>query len=326
MQCRHPPRGKLGTGKTPSFVALAKRLSMSLHPISRDHHYVPRFYLKGFCRRDGTFDVYDKQYQKFKKLPQSPGTAFFERDRNNVVFRGARSDFIEKAYAGIESSLGDLFNLIRAGATREVLLQPQGIHLLKLHLSIQFWRLPRMDEFSERFLLSRTPAQVEHICAIVAPAMPRQGVYDLIQSDKGFRHYFRSFWLPLSTFDLSDRTPPGMSWTLLDVEDPARWSNHLCSDSPFVFLNPDGQHAFDGPFVFPLSGSRLLLSRSSSNTATSFDPSLSVRLSILLFFQATRFVAAANRSYIKKLIELSHAYVGTDGRHRLDAEVMEFLR
>jgi hypothetical protein len=293
---------------------------------SRNHHYIPRFYLKGFCRPDGTFDVYDKQYDKFRKFPQSPGTAFFERDRNNISFRGVRTDQIERLYAGIESGLGDLFKFVRDGASSSELLQPKGIHLLKLHMAIQFWRLPRMDRFADAFLLSRTHAEIEHMCSITTPPMPSQKVYDLVQSDKGFRHYFRSFWLPLTTFDLSDKTPEGMSWKLLDVENAARWSNHLCTDSPFAFLKPEGLLAFSGPFVFPLSGSRLLVAKAISNISTSFDPSLSVRFSILMYLQASRFVAGMSKKYIEKIIEFSHQYAGSDGKQRLEAEALGFLQ
>lgn len=299
---------------------------MPPHPTSRNHHYVPRYYLKGFCRQDGTFDVYDKQYKRFRKPPQSPGTAFFEKDRNNIRLRGVRTDQIEKLYAGVESGLGNLFNAIRAGMTGEELLQPHGIRLLKLHMAIQFWRLPRMDGFADRFLLSQTPSDLERICSIATPVMPGHKVYDLVQSDPGFRRYFRSFWLPLATFDLGERIPERMSWTLLDVEDATRWSNHLCSDTPFIFLQPESLLAFSGSFVFPLSGSRLLISRPRSNTSSSLDPSLSVRLSILLYLQASRFVAAVSRSYIEKIIELSNHYVRSNGKERLEAEVFGFLK
>ena len=184
-----------------------------------------------------------------------------------------------------------------------------------------------MDDFADRYLLSRTPADLERLSSVVTPAiLPSARLYELIQSDKGFRHYFRSFWLPLSTFDLSKRVPEGMSWTLLDVEDPARWSNHLCSDNPFVFLEPMSLLAFSGSFVFPLSSSRLLVSRPLSNPSSSYSPALSTRISILLYLQAARYVAAASRPYLEKILEFSEGYAGSTGLRQLEAEILEFLR
>jgi hypothetical protein len=193
-------------------------------------------------------------------------------------------------------------------------------------MAIQFWRLPRLDDFTDRFLLSQTPSDIERICSIVIPVLSGQKVYELIQSDRGFRHYFRSFWLPLATFDLTERIPDGMLWSLFDIEDASLWSNHLCSDTPFIFSQPESLLAFSSSFVFPLSGSRLLISKPRSNTSSSFDPSLSVRLSILLYLQASRFVASASRPYLEKIIELSHRYyAGSKGREQLEAEIAGFL-
>ena len=282
--------------------------------------------MRGFCRADGTFDVYDKQFNVFRKRPQYPSTVFFEKNRNTVAIRRTESDVIERLYSRIESGLGCLFNLIRSGAQSEDVIRPNGVRLLKLHMAIQFWRLPRMDSFSDQFLLSRTPFDLERLCSIARPAMPGQKVYDLIQSDSGFRHYFRSFWLPLATFDLSDKVPDGMCWRILDVENSVPWSNHLCSDNPFILLEPESLLAFSGPFVFPLSNSRLLVSNPVSNASSSFDPLLSVKLSILLFLQASRYVAATNRAYMEKIIDFSHSYAGLEGRQRLEGEILQFLQ
>ena len=81
---------------------------MSKLRLSHDHHYVPRCYLRGFCRSDRTFDVYDKTYRKFKKALQSPGTVFFERRRNTEALRGQNTDKIETTFAGIEPGIGHL--------------------------------------------------------------------------------------------------------------------------------------------------------------------------------------------------------------------------
>ena len=32
-----------------------------------EHHYLPQFYIKGFCDENGTITVYNKQYKKFER-------------------------------------------------------------------------------------------------------------------------------------------------------------------------------------------------------------------------------------------------------------------
>jgi hypothetical protein len=299
---------------------------MSRHITSVDHHYLPQYYLKGFCRADGTFDVYDKRYGKFKKAPQSPATVFFERQRNTIKFRGQRTDMIEKMYSGPEGGFAQLFDLIRNGISSDHLLNSEGVRLLKLHIAIQFWRLPRLDEFADDYLRARTPAQLEHLCSVCKPQLlPSQKIFELIQSDAGFRHYFRSFWLPLGTFDLNRPIPDKMEWLILDVERSAEWSNHLCCDVPFIFSSPEDLLQFSGPFIFPLTNSRLLVSRRRSNATSSFEPAVSTKISILSYLQAMQYVVTSNRAYLEKIIELSDLYISASGMNRLQSEVLASL-
>lgn len=300
---------------------------MIRHTISHDHHYIPQCYLKGFCRTDGTFDVYDKRYKQFRKAPQTPATAFYEKQRNTIKFRGQRTDKIEKLYSGLESGIANLFALIRNGMSSSQLLNVEGIYLLKLHIAIQFWRLPRFDEFADQYLLSRTPTQLEQLCSVCKPQiLPAHDVFELIQADAGFRHYFRSFWLPLGTFELNKPISENMEWLILDMENPSEWSNHLCCDAPFIFEHPNDLLHFSGQFIFPLTNSRLLVSRHRTNKAPSFEPILSTKISILLYLQAKQYVATSNRSYLEKIIEFSEIYIGTDGIKRLQNEVLGYLK
>lgn len=290
------------------------------------HHHIPQFYLEGFCRSDGMFDVYDKQFGKFKKAPQSPATVFFERGKNTIKYRGQRTDHIEKQYSELESGFSQLFKLIKNGTHSDHLFNPDGMRLLKQYIAIQFWRLPRIDEFADHYLSTRTLTEIGHFCTVATPPLPSQTTFDLIQSDAGFRHFFRSFILPLCTFDLNRPIPDAMKWSILDVENPNEWSNHLCSDAPFIFGRPESLLQFSGPFIFPLSNSKLLVSKQCTNTTTSFDPIMSTKISMLFYLQASRYVATSNKSYLEKIIELSESYADTKELLRLQSEVLEYLK
>lgn len=290
------------------------------------HHYIPQFYLEGFCRSDGTFDIYDKEYGKFKKTPQSPATVFFEKGKNTIKFRGQHTDYIEKLYSGLESVFSQLFNLIREGICSETLLNSDGVRLLKQYMAIQFWRLPRLDEYADQYLKTLSLAEIEHICTVTNPPLPSQMIFKLIHSDAGFRHYFRCFILPLCTFDLNRAIPDAMRWVILDVEKPNEWSNLLCCDAPFIFDNPENLLQFTGSFIFPLSSSKLLVSKPQINTTSSFDPIMSTKISILFYLQARRYVAASNREYLEKIIEFSKLYAGRPGTIRLQSEVLAFVQ
>lgn len=171
--------------------------------LSSDHHYIPQFYLRGFCRSDGTFDVYDKLHQTFKKSPQTPAKIFFEKNKNTIKYRDRKTDQIEFFYSTLESSFSQLFKLINSDDNAITILNSEAISLLQKYLAIQFWRLPIVDDFANHYILSRTQADIDHICTITSPPLPSEKIYSLINTDLGFRHYFRCFVLPKNSSSVS---------------------------------------------------------------------------------------------------------------------------
>lgn len=289
---------------------------------SVNHHYIPQFYLKGFCRNDGQFDVYDKKYRQFKKAPQTPAKVFFAPRRNNIKYHGQTTDIIESSYSEIEGSLAQLFNLIQSGAAQHQILEPDGIRLLKTHIALQFWRLPRLDRFADDYLKSRTIDQVAHLCTVTSPPMPAEEIHALLRDDGDFRKFARSFLLPLTTFDLNGSIPGNMQWSILDIEDGKKWANHLCTDAPFIFDDPQGFMHFSVPFVFPLTNARLLVARRSTHTPICLEPIVSTKISVLSYIQAERYVVATERSYLEKIMDFSDLYSGVSGMLRLQREVL----
>lgn len=292
---------------------------------SINHHYIPQFYLKGFCRNDGKFDVYDKKYEKFKKPPQSPAIVFFEPRRNNFKYRGRTTDIIESSYSKVEAPLAHLFELIQSGATQERILNRDGVRLLKTHIAFQFWRLPRLDKFAEIYLKGLNIDQVAHLCTVTNPPMPTEKIHVLLRTDDGFRKFFRSFFLPLTTFSLNEPIPESMQWSILDVENGSEWANYLCSDAPFIFDDPEGLMHFSAPFIFPLTNSRLLVGRRSKHIPISLDPVVSTKISVLSYIQANRYIVATQKAYLEKVIGFADLYSGTSGMLRLQREVLSSL-
>lgn len=290
---------------------------------SHKHHYIPQFHLKNFCRPDGTFEVYDKKYSTFKNGPQSPATVLFEKNRNTIKRNGIKTNVIEKLYSELETTFSQLFNLIKNGIDSSVLLNADGVSVFKKYLAIQFWRLPILDEFSEKFISTRTLSEIEQYCQITTPPLNHNEIFKLIQEDADFRYYFRCFMLPLCTFSLNSQVPDSIKWVVLDVEQPDIWSNILCSDTPFIFKNPEKLLNFSGSFIFPLSNTKLLVS--TSNTNLSLDPIFSTKIAIYFYLQANRYIVATDRNYLEKIIEFSRSYEGLAGFSKLQSEIFEFI-
>lgn len=263
----------------------------------------------------------------FRKYPQTPGTVFFAKKSNTIKYRGQQCDIVEKVYAGIESGVARFFSLIRMDKGSDQLLTSEGIYLMKLHIAIQFWRLPQFDVFAEQYVLNRTPAQLDHIFSVYKPQilLPEK-LFERVQSDIGFRKYTRSFILPLATFNLSNKLPENIKWQVFDVEEPKNWANHLCSDLPIVFDSLENIFDYSGCFVFPLSNDKVLISGPDEIKKESFDPLFSTKLAILLFCQARKYVAASNREYLEKIVDFAKSYTSQSQLFQLKEDVFAYVK
>ena len=194
-------------------------------------------------------------------------------------------------------------------------------------LNAQFWRLPCFNQYAAEFLSHQSVEAIADICSRIprAPSVSPEAITKLLAEDPGFRHYFRSFWLPLGTADLRRCIPDSVEWRILDVAQPSGWSNFLCSDSPFVCAEPSTFLRFNSPFAFPLSASRLLVSRRRTAARDAYDPIFSTKIATLSFCQATRYVAGTSREFMAQVLDFSAAYSDDSAVSRLREEVLTHL-
>lgn len=294
---------------------------------SRNHHYIPEFYIKGFLREDRTFDVYDKRFGKFRKHPQSAGSNFCQRDRNTISRNGLRTDQVEKFFSGIETGIAKAFTHIREGISAEELNSEDGIFILKMHVALQFWRLPSNDGLAAHFMKNLTSAQLQPLVTELGlPDISIEKIRGLLSSDAGFRRYFQSFLLPLITFDMSKTQSRSRRWYVLDVESPAGWANFICSDSPLVCGNLPQLFDFSGPFAMALSASKLLLATPEKKERIELEPAFSTRFAMLCYLQASRYIAGRDREFIKSMVDLCHYYPGAEGEKQLRQETLQYLQ
>ena len=96
--------------------------------MSKKHHYLPRYYLKGFTNNDNHFYVYDKQTDNI--FLSSPDDTFFENHLNTATLRdGSKSDFLEDMYAEEENEFWEYLDNIRSSMPTVPIS-----HLDKMHL------------------------------------------------------------------------------------------------------------------------------------------------------------------------------------------------
>ena len=120
---------------------------------------------------------------------------------NIILFQGEHSDEIEKLYARTRIwNWGANQRHTKRCLQRIVAPARRGLPAKASH-GHSVLATAKNGRLCRSLLALPHPADLERLSSVVTPAiLPSARLYQLIQSDKGFRHYFRSFWLP--TFDI----------------------------------------------------------------------------------------------------------------------------
>jgi len=295
--------------------------------ISVNHHYVPQLYLKGFTADNGKIQVFDKALLGFKKDIQTPKTICFEKHRNTIDFKGCPTDQVERLYSLIEAPFGNFFNHIRKGITQDELISEVGIGLLKKFIAIQFWRMPLLDDFAHAYIQKLDLSKFgDRITINGSPLGKVKEISHLLKTDKGFRHYFRSFYLPFLTFDLRVHESDYQCWRLYSVaKEDSDWDNLLTGDNSFIVEKITDIFSFKSKLLFPLSKNQLVIYSPAVGAYRDFLPVFSTKLSMAMFFQSQRYFIGANREYMKKVLELQRELYAPDEVPKLFYELFQYV-
>lgn len=294
---------------------------------SVNHHYIPQLYLKGFTASDNKLQVFDKSLGQFKKDKQTPRTVFFEKHRNTIEFKGIKTDQIEKLFSVIESPFGGFFELIRNGISPSGLISEQGIYLLKLFLAFQFWRMPLIDDFAENYVKNIDLNRFgDRITINGTPIGKVEKIRELIDNNEDFRHYFRSFYLPILTFDFRVHEHDYNFWKLHTVSTEfSDWDNIITGDNPIVVENMSEIFAFNSKLIFPLSKTQIVTYSPNSINLKELPPAFTTKLSMAIYAQSQQYLTGANRSYIKQIIDLYSEIYENNNFSKLRHELFEYI-
>jgi hypothetical protein len=283
--------------------------------------------LRGFTAKNGKLQVFDKETLKFKKDQQTPKTVLFEKHRNTVDLKGVQTDLIERLYSSLETPFGNFFHHVRKGISQQELISKEGIYLLKLFVAVQFWRLPLLDDFAKKSIqkldLNKFGSQ---ITINGAPLGEVEEISRLLRTDKGFRHFFRSFYLPLLTFDLRVHERDFSCWRLHTVATKeGDWDNFVTGDNPFIVEDIAEMFTFNSKIMLPISKTQLVTYSPNRGNHLDFPAIFSTKLAMVMNSQSQKYLVGANREYMEKVIELQGEVYGTDGASKLRDELFEYI-
>lgn len=121
---------------------------------SERHHYIPKFYAKGFLGEDKKIYVYNKLEDRISKKKVSPKEVFYGWDRNTISSKRGRTDAIEDYYSRLDTDCAKAIQELRDKPNEEGIQTVEMIGLLRFFVINLFWRIPKSD-FAALDYLSR---------------------------------------------------------------------------------------------------------------------------------------------------------------------------
>ena len=292
---------------------------------SSRHHYIPKFYLKGFCNYNDRLSVYDKKRNILKKGYYSRKSHFFEFDRNLLKSAdGEKTDFLERLYERYDNQLSDLFEIFRENREDKDILNAHNIQELKLFIAMIFWRVPATDHLIDNYFSGKTLKDIGFVLKnkLTNETVQNDEIENRIINDPNSREAFRFLILPLNTFQILLQNSDLNNWNYYFAETEAP---HLCCDIPIIFKDPNNFFNFQDDLVLPLTSTKILIYTKKVKPKV-LSPEFRVNVDLYLFHQAHRFVCGPNREYLNAISEMYYRGENKVNESVLKDEIFNYFK
>ena len=261
--------------------------------LAQKHHYLPRFYLKGFTNKKGFFYIYDCKSDRVNKREFHPNNIFYD-DRNFIEVNGVKSDLPEQMYSVIDNRHSPLFKKIHEQKGPLQLDWQDKLTLLEFIVTI-FGRLPSNEKLFENQLQSNIALKSNFKIVNKATGVPDQEMTDKIIGDAAFSKSIKAI-LPIIT-----------KYNKIDETEFSRWQfiynplgNNICSDSPIIFKDENPLDILDTDFVFPISNEHLLLRINKRVQGEVLPAPIMAYIQLLIFSQANFYSCSSDQDFLNK--------------------------
>lgn len=110
------------------------------------HHYIPEFFIKGFCNEDKQVYVYNKRYGIIEKRPKYPSQIMFEPGKNTIYKHGKISTEIEDVLLkGADNYFAKHIIPLRNLSIESKPLNVERALTIRYFMLSTFWRIPFSD-------------------------------------------------------------------------------------------------------------------------------------------------------------------------------------
>lgn len=270
--------------------------------ISKKHHYIPRFYLKGFTNDRNSFYVYDKNTQKI--WISNPDSSFAENHRNTSVMEHietkeiSRTDLPEEMLAHFDSKAAKVIREVINSKREEKFFTPERFYELKLFIMTTFWRTPANDQLREQITENMSFSDLGF--GFFDKDGNRSDEMEKIIKDTDLWKKIYPALLPVSATLKKYNEAKIDDWRIA-----YRNSNfHLVTDNPIILKEYNGFQSLQKELIAPLSSKHLLIV-TEKLSLKELPPVFNLQTDLLLFHRATRYVASSDENYLKFIVNES---------------------
>lgn len=290
---------------------------------SKKHHYLPKYYLKGFTNCKNGFFVYDKQADKI--FDTSPNATFFENNLNTVILpKGNSSDFLEELYTSIENQSWNSLDSIRKSTSKTPIELLVRRHLF-LFLLFLHWRLPSninfVEQLSGNFFLDNN--ELDYFKLKNKNGEEASGeVVEMIKSSSAFKKSSKLL-VPFTPFYKDKHWDTELeNWRFLYTEDEKNW--YVVGDNPIITKGDNDHDPVNclKEFIFPVSG-KILLVNNNKPINKGLLSEFVIQYNISIVERAQRFIACPNKDFLEALIKYYKIYVQFG---KTDTIIMEMFK
>lgn len=286
--------------------------------ISKRHHYIPQFFIKGFAGEDGKLAVFNKESGELDQSRKSPKQIFYEWNRNTFDINGEETDFVEKIYQFGESKFSETYKRITANQESIELLPYEILHLMYFIAEIH-WRVPNQDIEFVNYIKQITPENLSlKITNKNTGENVSQELFSRIKNEPAFIETSKMV-RAMENFIGVEKNETINNWKLYYAPSNNPQLNIL-SDNPVIIKQNDNSNILKSELIFPLSKGKTIYHTNGKilNEISAHDR---LRVDILAFLQSDKMVCGPDSKYLEDISKVAKQYDSKSGIQHLKEKI-----
>ena len=272
--------------------------------ITKRHHYIPEFFIKGFTGDDKMVSIFNRETGKLDNNRKSPKQVFFEWNRNTVNINGEDNDYIEKLYQFGETKFSETYRTIIGNQESFQFKDFEKLHLIYF-ISELHWRVPNQDiEFLNHLNRINSEDSILQIRNKNSGENISQKLYSELIKNPPISEAFKMI-KAMEDFEGILKDVKIEDWKLYSVGINNPQLN-LLSDNP-VIMRDSKSNILKSELIFPLSKGETVY-HTNGKILNEIPAENRMKVDVLAFLQSKKFVCGPKPEYLKDISEYAKFY------------------